>query len=62
MEKIIAISDAKVMRSAAGYYVGRDCEVYYDDLGFSITEPYCRESGYFATADEADGYLKGGNF
>ena len=47
------ISKLKVMRSAAGYYIGRSCT--NDDMpGFE--EPYSRESGYCpneaaATAD-----------
>ena len=42
-------SELKVMRSAAGWYVGTE---YHDPAGF--TEPGSRDSGYFATQREAD--------
>lgn len=45
--KNLRISDYEVMRSAAGYYVGRWC--MEDD----IYEPYDRVSGYFRDKEEA---------
>lgn len=39
------VSGLRVLRSAAGYYVGRT-----DAEGF----PYSRESGYFRTEDKAE--------
>ena len=46
-------SDLKVMKSAAGYYVGT---VYINDDGF--VEPGSRESGYFKTREEAEKELE----
>lgn len=51
----ISISDLKVMRSPAGYYVGRDyCESGCADLKM----PYSRESDYFATREQAHNCLQ----
>jgi hypothetical protein len=41
-------SELKVMRSAAGWYVGTE---YHDPAGF--TEPGSRDTGYFSTEREA---------
>jgi len=40
------ISALKVMKSAAGYYIGRSCT---DDDMPGFEEPYSRESGYYPT-------------
>lgn len=57
----IYISDLKVMRSAAGWYIGRD---YYDpDEPWTSPDrpcPYSRESGYFASEEEAKTALRDG--
>jgi hypothetical protein len=42
------ISELQVLKSAAGYYIGRT------ENGM----PYSRESGYFKTKDDADWKLK----
>ena len=42
-----------VLQSAAGFYIG-----YLSEDGF----PYSRESGYFATAEEAKESLSNGSF
>jgi hypothetical protein len=49
-------SDLKPLRSAAGWYVGRDC--WNDE--FAFVEPYSRESGYFATEEETARAMLGG--
>ena len=46
------ISDLKVMKSAAGYYIGRSCS---DEDGFEV--PYSRESEYFRKEVEAQAEL-----
>lgn len=46
-------SELMVMRSAAGYYVGT---IYTEPDGFQ--EPGSRDSGYFATEEEAAAHLK----
>lgn len=59
-DKILSVSEPKVMQSAAGYYVGQSCEVeyYWTDGTTSVgTEPYDRLSGYFATPQQAELYL-----
>lgn len=50
----MVISELKVMKSGAGYYIGRSC-TEDDDPGFPM--PYSRESGYFASAEEAQTHL-----
>ncbi len=45
-------SDLQVLQSAAGFYVGT---VYENPDGFS--EPGSRDSGYFATKEQAEAYL-----
>ena len=50
------ISEPEVMQSAAGYYVGE----YYEE-GDHMRGPYSRLSGYFATAKQAEAYLRGMN-
>lgn len=42
-------TEPEVMLSAAGYYIG-----YRDEDGL----PYSRETNYFATESEAEGYLE----
>lgn len=49
------ISELKVMRSAAGYYIGRSC---VEDDG----QPYSRESGYYPTKELAEAELNGSTF
>lgn len=55
MEKIIMVSESKILRSAAGYYIGRDCAV--SDGTYTWYEPYSRESGYFADEEQAEKML-----
>lgn len=45
------ISPLKVMKSRAGYYVGRS------DSSDGFEVPYSRDSGYFATSEEAEAHL-----
>lgn len=45
-----AVSELKIMKSAAGYYVGRS----YQDEESGGEFPYSRESGYFRTRAEAE--------
>ena len=47
-EQEAGISEPKVMRSNAGYYIGRSM------LMDGFEHPYCRLSGYFATREEAE--------
>ena len=59
-DKILSVSEPKVMESAAGFYVGLSCEtelLWENGTTDVITEPYDRLSGYFATAEEAGAYL-----
>jgi len=50
------ISEAQVMKSAAGFYIGQSCQVDYGD--YVATEPYSRLSQqYYATAEEAQDAL-----
>jgi len=59
-DKILSVSEPKVMESAAGFYVGQSCEtelLWENGTTDIITEPYDRLSGYFATAEEAGAYL-----
>ncbi len=49
------ISEAIVMASAAGWYVGEVCKD--PDCGGMIV-PYARISGYYATSDEAKTVLE----
>ena len=51
-------SGLKVMRSAAGYYIGTE---YYDEE-LDITMPGSRESGYYGTAEEAQAELDSMNW
>ena len=44
------VSELKVMRSAAGYYVGRD----YFDLEFGFVGPYSRETNYMSENEALD--------
>lgn len=52
------VTDLQVMQSAAGYYIGRS----YWDEEFGFEGPYSRESGYYATSDEAEAELSGQTF
>lgn len=50
----------QVMKSAAGYYIGYSCKENWAEPGeepqiFEV--PYSRESGYFATREEAEAVL-----
>lgn len=59
-DKILSVSEPKVMQSAAGYYIGQSCtvEYYWNDGTTSIAqEPYDRLSGYFAEKSLAEVYL-----
>jgi len=53
---IVEISQVKVMQSNAGYYIGQSCTTEFED-GYQLEEPYCRDSNYFATFNEASDYL-----
>jgi hypothetical protein len=46
---VMDISELKVMRSAAGYYVGRS----YWDIEIEYEGPYSRNSEYFDTEEQA---------
>lgn len=49
-------TDMKVLRSAAGFYLGR---LYFDvEVGCEL--PYSRESDYFATREQAERALQQG--
>ena len=55
-DKILEISEPKVMQSAAGFYIGRSCETeitYQNGDKQIITEPYDRWGGYYPTAEAA---------
>ena len=52
MELESTVSELKVMKSTAGYYIGRDC----------IEGPYSRESHYFPTVGLAESALKNNTF
>lgn len=54
----LIISGLKVMRSAAGYYIGRTCE---DPEMPGLEEPYSRESGYMAK-EKAEAQLAADSF
>ena len=54
----IDISEYQAMRSAAGWYVGRTCF----DTTIMLTVPYSRDSHYMATEEEAEAWLKAGEF
>lgn len=43
------ISELKVMRSAAGYYIGRSCV----EAGLPFEQPYSRESCYYPSEEAA---------
>lgn len=47
-------TDLKICQSAAGYYVGTQ---YWDDE-LKFWDAGSRDSGYFATKEEAEAYLK----
>lgn len=46
-DEILEVSKQKVMKSAAGYYIGTTC-VVKDENG-TYTTPYSRDSHYFAS-------------
>lgn len=48
----LKISETKVLRSAAGYYIGHEYED--TDFGDAIWMPYDRISGYYATRAQAE--------
>jgi hypothetical protein len=52
LEVIMEISEFKVMRSAAGWYIGTEC---LEEYGWV---PNSRESGYFETEEEAQRELE----
>ena len=49
----MVISELKILRSAAGYYIGRTCK----EDGLPFEEPYSRESGYYPTEKAAENDL-----
>ena len=48
-----AVSELRVLQSAAGFYVGR-VEISPECYEF----PYCRESGYYPTREKAESALE----
>jgi hypothetical protein len=56
----LLISVLMVLRSAAGYYIGRMCMDLVEFYPNYIEEPYSRESGYYPTEEAAQAELKGG--
>ena len=48
------VSELKIMRSAAGWYIGRTC---MDDERPDMPMPYSRESDYYTTEKEAESIL-----
>ena len=52
MSKTLSISNYVVLKSAAGYYIGRYC-VEKDNSGWEYSSPYDRASGYYATEEAA---------
>lgn len=46
------VSDLRVLKSAAGFYIGR---VEITEEGYEF--PYCRESGYYPTREKAESAL-----
>ena len=50
------ITDYKVMRSNAGWYVGRGC--FPDSSLPDFEQPYDRQSEYFGSASEAQEWLE----
>lgn len=46
------VSKLMVLRSNAGYYIGRMCLDKGED-GLPFSEPYSRESGYYKTTEAA---------
>lgn len=53
------VSELMVMRSNAGYYIGRACLDKRDDE-YPFEEPYSRESGYFKSEEAAQDALAKG--
>lgn len=51
----VYVSELKVMQSAAGFYVGRDC---YERGEPEWKIPFSRESDYFATREQAHNCLQ----
>lgn len=51
-EGLLVISDLHVMKSAAGYYVGRACAEWMGDDW--LPQPYCRDTEYFSTYENAE--------
>lgn len=55
-DKLLSVSEPKVMQSAAGFYIGKDCQVEYtweDGETMVATEPYTRMTTYYSSAVEA---------
>ena len=48
------ISELQVLKSGAGFYIGRTCE---DPDYPGLQEPYSRESGYYRTREAAEADL-----
>jgi hypothetical protein len=53
MNEELKVSELEVLRSAAGYYIGRTYTDEYGNEGL----PYSRESGYFAKRTGAQSEL-----
>ena len=49
----------RVMRSAAGFYIGREC---FEPEMPDWPQPYSRESIYWETSQEAQDWLDAGNW
>lgn len=56
----LIISDYKIMRSAAGYYIGRSA--YDEDCGPDMEIPFDRLTHYFEYAHEAQTYIDHMNY
>lgn len=51
----LVISEYKILHSAAGYYIGRNC---YEPSNSHMLMPYDRATGYFEHVHEAQEYLE----
>lgn len=56
------VSSLQVMRSAAGWYVGRSCTHTAASEFPRLVEPYSRDSMYYGTKLEAEQALRTGSY
>lgn len=52
------ISDPHIMKSSAGYYIGRICEESFDEVDKVMCIPFDRLSDYFSTEEAAKEYFE----